>query len=160
MSKAAMGLAAMAGEAEAAAFAECKSAYTPCVVTLPNKTHVPASCCIADALTGWQSPGPAEAVEAMLAAANSTHNDGLMWWVNINQTLSGRAAPGLVRNVINHQYPNWYPSSCDNATAIAEQQQMFCHNGHIIECYATVENKSHTNVLVLSGSKEETPRLQ
>ena len=139
MSKALWRLESESGEAEAHAFEECTKAMSPCVIMLPNGTQVAASCCNADALKGWYLPGPRAALMGVLAAANITHSGGLIWWVNINQTDSATTAPGVVRKVINHQYPNWYPSSCDNATAIAGQQTMFCHGGSVIECWATVQ---------------------
>jgi hypothetical protein len=142
--KALWGLESASGEAEAAAFAQCKSALSPCTVLLPNHTKAQASCCTADALAGWQAPGPAAAVDAVLAAAQSVHSNGSIWWVSINQTLSASTAPGIVREVIGHQYPNWYPLECNNATAIAGEQTMMCHGGSVIECLATVEKNATT----------------
>ena len=138
MQKAMWGLEEVSGEAEAAAFAKCKATLSPCVAILPNHTQVSASCCAADALAGWQTPGPAAAVLALLAAANSTSHHGRQWWVTINQTLSHTS--GIVQQVISHQYPSWYPSSCDNATALAAYQVMMCSGaGSVIECEATMQ---------------------
>lgn len=138
MTKAMWGLEGASGQAEASAFTECNATLSPCVVILPNRTQAPASCCTADAFDGWQAPGPAAAVLAVLTAAKTTHHRGMIWWVGINQTLN--TAGGIVRKVISRQYPNWYPLQCDNATALGERQSMMCHGGSVIECVATVEH--------------------
>ena len=138
MTKAMWGLEGASGQAEASAFTECNATLSPCVVILPYRTQAPASCCTADAFDGWQAPGPAAAVLAVLTAAKTTHHRGMIWWVGINQTLN--TAGGIVRKVISRQYPNWYPLQCDNATALGERQSMMCHGGSVIECVATVEH--------------------
>ena len=135
MSKAMWGLEGASGEAEAAAFANCTATLSPCLVLLPNHTQVPASCCAADAFDGWQAPGPAAAISAVLTAAKSSEHRGMFWWVTINQTLAGS---GVTRKVISRQYPSWYPLQCNNATALGEQQSIMCHGGSVIECVAKV----------------------
>ena len=138
MAKAMWGLEGASGEAEAEAFANCTATLSPCLVTLPNHTQTSASCCTADAFDGWQAPGPAAAISAVLTAAKSTHHHGMIWWVTINQTLAATTAGGITRKVISRQYPNWYPLQCNNATALGESQSMMCHGGSVIECVATV----------------------
>ena len=104
-----------------------------------NQTKHPAMCCSADALPGWQSPGPAAALNALSEAGDGLSGGGNIWWVNINQTDTTTMAPGIAQRSISHQYPNWYPSACSNTTAIGYEQSMMCHGGSVIECRATAE---------------------
>ena len=138
--RASMGLLDASGEAEAAAFSQCNAARSPCTVVLENGTQVTAGCCSADSLAGWQSPGPAAAVAAMRAAGDGTPGGGNTWWIHINQIVNTPTA-SIDRTDITHQYVNWYPAACTNATAIAEQQNMMCQDpeSHTLECHATAE---------------------
>jgi hypothetical protein len=140
MQQAMWGLESASGPAEAPAFAECNASQVSCAIMLPNHTQVSGTCCAADAFKGWEAPGPAAAMLAVLTAAQTTHRHGAIWWVTINQTLAGTTAGGFMQKVISHQYPNWYPLQCNNATALSAQQSMMCHGGSVIECVATVEH--------------------
>ena len=128
---------AVVGEAKAAAFSTCRDSYTPCTIDTHHAKNISALCCAADAEKGWSLPGPAAAVGAALAAGKTVSGGGTVWWVNVNQTLKTGAAPFVNRLAIQHQYVNWFPTACNNATAIGMFQNMMCHGGSILECRLT-----------------------
>ena len=125
---------AVVGEAEEAAFSACRNSFTPCTIDTHDAKNISALCCAADAEKGWTLPGPAAAVRAVVAAGKTVSGGGTVWWVNVNQTLKTGAAPFVNRLAIRHQYVNWFPTACNNATAIGMFQNMMCHSESILEC--------------------------
>ena len=91
-----------------------------------------------------------QAVDTLRAAGAAVVGGGSIYWVNVNQTDARKpdnvTASGVVQQVISHQYPAWYPKTCD-PKAIAGQETMFCsgatgvgappHNA-VLECLCTV----------------------
>ena len=45
---------------------------------------------------------------------------------------------GAVQQTIAHQFPNWYPSSCNDTVALGEYENMICHGGSVLVCHASV----------------------
>ena len=125
-------------EAEAAAFSDCQNTFSPCTVDTHKEKNLSALCCTADSEKGWELPGPAAAVQAVSAAGKTVPGGGTVWWVNVNQTLKSSSAPFVKQLAIQHQYVNWFPTACNNATAIGDYQQMMCHDDSILECHASV----------------------
>lgn len=131
------GLFTVVGEAEDAAFQRCSNSLAPCQVRLENSSQFNATCCQADAHDGWAKARPAAAVAAVKEAGGKLQGGGMVWWVKINQTDSSEGR--ITRKTISHQYPNWFPSACNDTKAISEYENMLCSNGGaVIECHSSV----------------------
>ena len=92
---------------------------------------------------GWATGRPAQAVDALRTAGAAVPGGGRIYWVSVNQTDARKpdnvTASGVVRQVVSHQYPAWYPEACD-PKSIAGQETMFCSAGGppVLECLCTV----------------------
>ena len=123
------------GEAETAAMLRCQKDVKSCMIALPNNTNVHGKCCVDDAKMGWEKFG-AKALNDIIQAGNKIDGGGTLWWVKINQT--DAHAGSVIQQTITHQFPNWYPSSCNDTAAIGEYENMMCHSDSILMCHASV----------------------
>lgn len=124
------------GEAEAAAMQRCQKDFKPCTIALPNSTQVQGKCCADDAKMGWEKFG-AKALNDIVQAGNELEGGGTLWWVKINQT-DAATAGSVIQQTIAHQFPNWYPSSCNDTVALGEYENMICHGRSVLVCHASV----------------------
>jgi hypothetical protein len=141
LSQAEKGLVGVIGEAEDEAFQRCRSSLAPCQVRLENTSQYNATCCEDDARDGWTKPRPAAAVAAVKEAGGKLQGGGAIWWVMVNQT--DFSAGKVERKTITHQYPNWFPSACNDAKAIGEFENMMCNGGSAIECHCSASRATN-----------------
>ena len=146
------------GQAVAISMDLCKRDAEKCSITLPNGTVVKdAQCCSIDGRSTWASGQPAKAVAAIEAAGAAVAGGGSIWWVSIDQVdetaptivprSSSSSSSGVSEINITAQFPNWYPSSCSNASAISLFSTMMCQGGggvsSVIACRATALKAKH-----------------
>jgi hypothetical protein len=135
----------MSGEATAGAFQRCDASNVPCSFNLPNATRiehnitknpVEATCCSSDGAAGWALPGPKKAVDALIAAGEQIPGGGILWYVKVNQTVINKGK--IFRKVITHQYPAWFPTTCNDTKQMGYFEAMMCYDSSVLECIISV----------------------